>query len=56
MSHVQRTCHVGRRDQDAVTIPRVAGFEKGLFLPVRVEALFDGFRIKIVVHGDSDNA
>ena len=56
MSHVQRTRHVGRRDQYAVTIPRDAGFEKSLFFPVRVEALFDSFRIKSVVHVDSDNA
>ena len=27
MAHMQRTRHVGRRDQDAVTIPGVAGFE-----------------------------
>ena len=56
VAHVQRASDVRRRNQDAVTLATVIRFEKGLFLPVRVKALFDGLGIKVVVHGDSDSA
>ena len=56
MSHVQGAGDIGRRYEDAVTVTVAAGFEEIRLVPVLVEALFNGLRIKIVVHSDSNNA